>query len=169
MAAENKSDSSGCWNIRSHKEGGNAFIEKIHRSPLLQEIQKIVLSSTAYVLQITLSFLLYLLHSCFILFYFLFCTSTSPSLSDGVRKKLLGGGDRAVKVPIVSAVRESLQTIPIVLSKKTKGQGHGFYEVPTVHANLGANGELAKVLGELQLPQAPSLVPSLPSFSLGYL
>ena len=57
-----------------------------------------------------------------------------------------GGGARAVKVPIVSGVRESLQTILIVLPKRLK-KGHGFYEMPTVHGNLGADGGLAKILG----------------------
>ena len=52
--------------------------------------------------------------------------------SDGARKTLLGGGERAVKAAIESGVRESLQTIPIVLPKKTKQKGHEFYEVPMV-------------------------------------
>ena len=52
--------------------------------------------------------------------------------------KLLGGA-RAVEVPIVRGVRDSLQTIPIVLPKKTK-KGHGFYEVPTLHGNFRADG-----------------------------
>ena len=57
------------------------------------------------------------------------------------------GGARAVKVPTVSGVQESLQTMPIVLSKKLKTKGHGFYEVPTVHRNLGADGGASKILG----------------------
>ena len=66
--------------------------------------------------------------------------------SDGVRKKSWGG-TRAVKVPIGNGVQESLQTMPIVLLKKTRKKGHGFYRVPTVHGSLGANGGLAKSRG----------------------
>ena len=54
-------------------------------------------------------------------------------------------GARAVKVPTVSDVQESLQTMPIVclsyylkrLERKRKSRG--CYEVPTVHENLGAD------------------------------
>ena len=42
-------------------------------------------------------------------------------------------GVRAVKVPTVRGVQESLQTMSIVLPKKTKKKGHGLYEVPTLH------------------------------------
>ena len=41
----------------------------------------------------------------------------------------------------------------IVLPKKTKKQkGHGFYEVPMVHGDLGADGEASKIFG---CPQSP--------------
>ena len=63
----------------------------------------------------------------------------------------IAGGARAVKVLTVSGVQESLQTMPIILPKKTR-KGHTFYEVLTVHGNLGAAGGLAKIVGELQPP-----------------
>ena len=59
-------------------------------------------------------------------------------------KKCWGGGNRAVKVPTMRGVQVSLQTMPIALPKKTKKttKGHGFYEVPKVHGNLGAGDPL---------------------------
>ena len=50
------------------------------------------------------------------------------------------GEARAVKMVTARGVQESLQKMSIVLPKKTKiKKGHGFYEVPTVHGNLGAD------------------------------
>ena len=49
-------------------------------------------------------------------------------------------GARAVKVPTGSGVQESLQTMPIVLPpKKSKKQGPGIYEVPTMHGSSFAD------------------------------
>ena len=55
----------------------------------------------------------------------------------------------------VSGVQESLQTMPIVFPPKKKKKGPGFYEVPTMHGNLGADGGLANMLGATA-PQAPA-------------
>ena len=52
----------------------------------------------------------------------------------------IAGGARAVKVPMVGGVLESLREIPIVLPKKAKEKGYGFYKVLTVHGNLGVDG-----------------------------
>ena len=46
------------------------------------------------------------------------------------------GGARAVKVPTVSGVQASLQTMPIVLPPKKSKKGPGFYEVPTIHGDF---------------------------------
>ena len=44
-------------------------------------------------------------------------------------------------MPTVSGVQESLQTIPIVLPpKRSRKKGPEFYEAPTMHGNLGADG-----------------------------
>ena len=64
-------------------------------------------------------------------------------------------GARAVKVPTVSGVQESLQAMPIVLPPKKSKKGPGFYEVPTMHGNLRADGGVAKILG-VYSPQAPA-------------
>ena len=58
-------------------------------------------------------------------------------------------------MPTVSGVQESLQSMPIVLHKKTKTKSHRFYEVPKVHENLCADGGLAKLLGGYS-PPSPS-------------
>ena len=64
-------------------------------------------------------------------------------------------GAIALKVPIVSGVQKSLQTMPIELPKKTsKRKGHRFYEVPKAHGTLGADGWVSKRFGGLQ-PQVP--------------
>ena len=68
---------------------------------------------------------------------------------------------RAVKVPTVSGVQESLQTMLIVLLPKKSKKNPEFYEVPTMYGNLGTNGGLAKFWG-LQ-PPSPPLAPSLKS------
>ena len=57
-------------------------------------------------------------------------------------------GARAVKVPTVSGVQESLQTMPIVLPpRKSKKDNARFYDVPTVHENLGTDGGNSKNFG----------------------
>ena len=43
-------------------------------------------------------------------------------------------------MPTVGGVQESLQAMPIVLPKKSNKKSSGFYEVPTMHGNLGAAG-----------------------------
>jgi len=67
-------------------------------------------------------------------------------------------GARAVKVPTVRGVQESLQTMSIALPKKTKKKGHGFYEVPTLRGKLGATRGLE--------PPNPPLAPSLLSVDI---
>ena len=79
--------------------------------------------------------------------------------SDGARKNCWGA--RAVKVPIVSGGQESLQTVPIVCLSyclKRIKKGHGFYEVLTLHGNLGADKGASKNFGGSS-PQAPLLAP----------
>ena len=69
-------------------------------------------------------------------------------------------GARAVKVPTVGGIQESLQKMPIVLPPKevkTEKEGPGFYEVPTMHRNLGAERGIAKVFGAVA-PKPPSLI-----------
>jgi len=55
-------------------------------------------------------------------------------------------GARAVKVLTVSSVQESLQTLPIVLPKKSSKRPQ-IYEAPTMHGNLGADGGARKNWG----------------------
>ena len=64
------------------KKGTNAFIEKIPGSPSLQEVQKIVLSSTARVFKKS-SLTLNLFFSVYILFNFVVVRKTSPSITLG--------------------------------------------------------------------------------------
>ena len=69
---------------------------------------------------------------------------------------------------MMSVVQDSLQAVPIVfrqylsycLKRRKNEKGHGFYEVPAVPGRLGANGELANILGATASKPSP-LAPSL--------
>ena len=63
-------------------------------------------------------------------------------------------------MPTVSGVKESLQTMPIALPpNKNKKNVAGFYEMTTIHGNVGADGGLAIILGATA--PSPLLVSSL--------
>ena len=61
-------------------------------------------------------------------------------------------GARAIKVPTVSGVQESFQTMPIVFPPKKRKKGPGFYEVPKMHGNVGADGGASESFGKATAP-----------------
>jgi len=76
------------------------------------------------------------------------------------RQKIIAGGLELSSADSEQCprVQESLQTMPIKLLKKIE-QYHRFYEVLTVHGNLGADGEASKI--SRAYSPIPLLAPSL--------
>ena len=59
-------------------------------------------------------------------------------------------------MPIVSGVREFCRQYLSYCLKRLKKESQGYYELPTVHGNLGADGGASKNFGELQPPSSPA-------------